>query len=89
MLCLICVLQRERPNAARILDLNGSVMFETGYSGPPIEGDPRPADHPEVSEPYIAYSPNATVEVSCVLSAAADLQLNRRASLIMLGARDV
>jgi hypothetical protein len=59
---------RERPNTARVLHQNGSVLFETGYSGPPIEGDPRPADHPEVTEPYIAYSRNGSVEVSSVRS---------------------
>lgn len=44
---------------------DGSVLFQTGYHGPPIENDPRPADHPELTEPYIAYSPNLSVQVIC------------------------
>jgi len=54
---------REKPNTVELIDGNGTTMYETAYRGPPVDGDPRPADHPEVTEPYIAYSPNASVQV--------------------------
>lgn len=52
----------EQPNSVSVRDANGSILFQTGYHGPPIDNDPRAADHPELTEPYIAYSPRASVE---------------------------
>lgn len=59
------VSNRERPNSVTVRADEGSVLYQTGYHGPPIENDPRPADHPELTEPYIAYSPNVSVQVIC------------------------
>ena len=47
----------------QLVDGNHTIVYETGYKGPAVDGDSRPADHPEVTEPYIAYSPNASVQV--------------------------
>jgi len=54
---------RENPNTVQIVASNGTVVYETEYRGPSVDGDSRPADHPEVTEPYITYSPNASVQV--------------------------
>ena len=55
---------REKPNTAQIINgKSGTIVYETEYRGPAVDGDSRPADHPEVTEPYIAYSPNASVQV--------------------------
>jgi len=54
---------REKPNTVQLIDSNGTMVYTTAYGGPPVDGDIRPADHPEVTEPYIAYSPNASVQV--------------------------
>lgn len=54
---------REQPNTVSVKANDGSIIYQTKYHGPPIEDDPRPADHPELTEPYVAYSPNASVQV--------------------------
>ena len=50
------VLCREDPNVVYLLRDNGSVAYQTKYSGP------HPKSHPEFSS-YSAFSPNGTVEV--------------------------
>lgn len=57
-------LNREQANAVSVKANDGSIIYQTKYHGPPIEDDPRPADHPELTEPYVAYSPNASVQVA-------------------------
>jgi len=58
-----CVKLRERSNTVHLLNDNGSIIYSSGYRGPPVNGDPRSADHPELTESYVAYSPNGTAEV--------------------------
>jgi len=58
-MCLV----REKLNTVQMIDSSGRIVYETEYRGPAVDGDSRPADHPEVTEPYIAYSPNASVKV--------------------------
>ena len=47
----------------QLINGSGTTVYETGYNGPAVDGDSRPTDHPEVTEPYIAYSPNASATV--------------------------
>jgi len=47
----------------QLINDSGTTVYETGYKGPAVDGDSRPTDHPEVTEPYIAYSPNASATV--------------------------
>lgn len=52
----------ERPNTVQLLSANGSLVYQTDYRGPAINGDTRSADHPEITQGYVAYSPNGTAQ---------------------------
>lgn len=65
-LCCVCFDRSASASSVSLLDSNGSVMYQTQY------GDPKHQYkfHPEIRRPFIAFSPNGTVEVSvsCYLS---------------------